>query len=322
MNGQKRWAGVLLGAGMVVAATAGLVTARAGAAWMAPGTGAAPLQGATVFTVATGSGTATGGSSQDDAATQGDTGAPVTTRGTAADPSSLTATFIQRLAEGLGLSRDRVDAAVREVLTGMVDEAARDGQLSSQEADALRQRIAQGQYRLVLPLGGHGPGWGGKHGRHGGFFLDRGRGPSLAGLLQSVSSTLRLTPGQVLDRLWQGKTLAQIAEEQGVSRRQVKDAIVQPAKQRLDEAVAAGRLPQGQADRYLQRLEDRADTLLDRRFTPPGTAQDDDAGKSGSAATEGTGSTGGGSTGAGSSATGTSNVITPDGDPDGSGGLL
>ncbi|ADU52008.1 hypothetical protein Tmar_1923 [Thermaerobacter marianensis DSM 12885] len=322
MNSHRRWLGGLLGAGMLAAAAAGVMTARAGAAELASGTVAAPWRGVAVLPVAADGGTATGGSSQDATSAQDAAGTADAAQGTAADPSSLTATFVQRLAEALGLTRDRVDAAIRDVLAGMVDEAAQKGQLSSEQAAALRQRIAQGQYRLVPPMGGRGHGWGGKHGRHGGFFPGEGHGASLAGLLQSVSDTLNLTPGQILDQLWQGKTLAQIAQEQGVSRQQVKDAIVSQAKQRLDAAVTAGRLTQQQADQWLQRLEEQADALLDRQFTPPGAAHDGEAGASGSAAAGGTGPASAEPMGTGSRTTGTWGVIPPEGGADGVAGVM
>ena len=308
----RRWLGGLLGAGIVAAAVAGMVTARAGAAQPASGSLDASLGGRVVVFPAADRDTAAGGSSATGTIAQDAAGTAGTAQDPPADPSSLTGTFVRRLAQALDLPRERVDAAIREVLSGMVDEAARNGRLSSEQAAALRQRIAQGQYRLVPPMGVPGHGWGGKH-RPGGPFLREGQPARLGGLLQALSDTLDLTPGQILDRLWQGKTLAQIAEEQGVSRQQVTDAIIGPAKRRLDAAVAAGRLTPQQASQRLERLKERGNALLDRKFTPPGAARNDEAGASRSAASGDAGSARGEPAASVRGTTGTAPVVPPDG---------
>ena len=307
----RRWLGGLLGAGIVAAAVAGVVTARAGAAQPLSGPLDASLGGRVAVFPAEDRGTAAGGSSGPDTSTQDAAGTAGAARDPSVDPSSLTGTFVRRLAQALDLPWERVDAAIREVLTGMVDEAAQNGRLSSEQAAALRQRIAQGQYRLVPPMGVPGHGQGGKH-RRGGPFL-KGQQGRLGGLLQALSDTLDLTPGQILDRLWQGKTLAQIAEEQGVSRQQVTDAIIGPAKRRLDAAVAAGRLTPQQASQRLERLKERGNALLDRKFTPPGAARNDEAGASRSAASGDAGSARGEPAASVRGTTGTAPVVPPDG---------
>ena len=244
-GGPRRWLGALLACGLALAAAA-----------------AAPS-----LTAA-----ATGGTLAARA------GTPQVPAGTAQDPSPATSLFLDRLAAALGLPRDRLEEAVRHVLTGMVDQAAQQGQMTEERAQALRQRIDQGAYRLLPPFGrperarpgrGRGDRW------HGGFVPGRGLGAGLPGLLEAAGEAMGLTPGQVLDRLLQGQTLAAIAQERGVSREALVDALVAPIKARLDAAVAAGRLTEEQARRKQERLEGWAEQWLDRSLRPaPGTTGD------------------------------------------------
>lgn len=167
----------------------------------------------------------------------------------AAEPSP--AAFLDRLADALGLPRDRVEAAMKQAALGALEDAVRAGRVSAERAERIRQRIEQGRLWLGPHLGrGHGP-WG----RH-----------AALGVIEPVARLLGLTPRQLLDELRQGKTLAQVAAAHGKSRDEVKEALRAAARQRLDRAVAAGRLTPEQAQARLQALEERLDALLDRSW--------------------------------------------------------
>lgn len=80
----------------------------------------------------------------------------------------------------------------------------------------------------------------------------RGGGVELA----AAAKALGLTEDEVRTQLQAGKTLAEIAEAQGVDRQDLVDALVAAGEERLDEAKAA--------------LPDRIDELVDRKL--PGDA--------------------------------------------------
>jgi len=63
-----------------------------------------------------------------------------------------------------------------------------------------------------------------------------------------------------------GTSLAALAEKQGKSVSALEAAMVAPAKQRLAQAVADGKLTQARADAVLERLEDAADRLAKHVF--------------------------------------------------------
>lgn len=83
--------------------------------------------------------------------------------------------------------------------------------------------------------------------------------------LEAVADALGLPEDEVVDALKGGKTVAELAEEQGVELDAVVDAVLAEAEARLDEAVENGRLTEDQASGILDRLGDE----LPRRFEEP-----------------------------------------------------
>ncbi len=80
--------------------------------------------------------------------------------------------------------------------------------------------------------------------------------------LEKVSSTLGMSPDELLSQLKSGKTLAQIAGEKGVPTQTLVDTILEPAKQLLSNQVEKGNLTQEQADQRLQQLRTRAEDFI------------------------------------------------------------
>ena len=128
----------------------------------------------------------------------------------------------------------RATVLIREELQNLVD----DGTISAAQADAVAADLASS-----LPV--HGPGGPGWHHRHPGF-----DGEVLAGLLGIDVETLR-------SDLRDGKTVAEIAAEQGVDVQTVIDSLVAEAKAHLDLSVESGRLTQEEADAKLAEVTER-----------------------------------------------------------------
>ncbi len=68
----------------------------------------------------------------------------------------------------------------------------------------------------------------------------------------------------------EGKSIAQVARDNGVDPAKVVEAIVAEAKTRLDAKVAVGDLTQERADQRLQALQTRAAAAIERRVAPRG----------------------------------------------------
>ncbi|MCC7355727.1 MAG: hypothetical protein IT330_18450 [Anaerolineae bacterium] len=75
----------------------------------------------------------------------------------------------------------------------------------------------------------------------------------------AVAQVLNLTPTQLFEQLHSGKTLAEIAEAQGVDMQKVQDAVkaaqTQAMKDAISQAVKDGKITQAQADWLLEGLE-------------------------------------------------------------------
>lgn len=79
----------------------------------------------------------------------------------------------------------------------------------------------------------------------------------------SLSDLLGLTPQEIQEQRFEGKTLLEIAEAQGVSEQQLIDAIIAERTELLQERVDAGYITQEQADAIIEEMEEHVPLMLD-----------------------------------------------------------
>ena len=151
-----------------------------------------------------------------------------------------------------GTDADRPDPGqhLQEILQPLVD----DGTITQAQADAVFAALQA----AAPPHGPHGPGGPG-HGRP-------GHGPGFA----VVAETLGLTEQEVRDAISNGQTLAQLAEANGSSAKELVDAILADIKTHLDEEVAAGDLTQAEADAHLAEAKARVTEFVNNTKPPQG----------------------------------------------------
>ncbi len=179
----------------------------------------------------------------------------------ASAPGSGTSSFVDSLAQHLGISTAKLQDAAKAAAFDQVDNALAAGRITKEQADALKTRINNGDY----PLSGRGPGYGfGARGFGPGPF---GRGIGIRGSSEAAGDYLGLTREELLQRLRSGQSLAQIAKTQGKSVEGLVGAIVEAAKKRLDAAVADGRLTSDQERSMLDRLRAMVEQMVNA--TPP-----------------------------------------------------
>jgi polyhydroxyalkanoate synthesis regulator phasin len=112
-----------------------------------------------------------------------------------------------------------VEDRIRDALSGLVD----DGSLTAEQADEVATTLSDADLR------------------------DHGSGPWPG--LSVAAETLGLSEDDLRTALEaEGATLASVAGDQGVAVEDLVAALVQAGRERLDEAVAEGRLTQEQAD--------------------------------------------------------------------------
>lgn len=145
-------------------------------------------------------------------------------------------------------SEDSGGGWVDDALGGLVD----DGTLTQEQADAVEDALRDARPDHGV---GFGPG-------HHGFMFGFGR-------LSTIAESLGIEESELRSQLADGKTIAEIAEEQGVEVQDVVGDIVAAQQERLDEAVADGDLTQEQADEILAGAEERATAFVNGERPDP-----------------------------------------------------
>ena len=165
------------------------------------------------------------------------------------DPKAEKQAFLNDAAGRLGVSSDKLEAALKAAAVDRVDAALAAGQITKDQADALKASINAGQVPLGMPfgprMGGH---MGGIH--------------TLGGTLDAAASYLGLTEDQLRTQLQSGKSLADVAKAQGKSVDGLKQALTADLKTKLDAAVKAGRLTQSEANDILAKVSASLDDLI------------------------------------------------------------
>jgi hypothetical protein len=141
---------------------------------------------------------------------------------------------------------------IKQALAGLVS----DKTISQAQADKVAETLSSANLGRHGGFGGYG-GFGGHHGRGGGGFG-----------LDVAATTLKMTEAELRTALAEGKTLAQVAKDQGVSVNALIDALVKDKAARIAQAVEDGRLTQAQADAMTKDLRARVTERVNR-VRPP-----------------------------------------------------
>lgn len=176
----------------------------------------------------------------------------------AATPEADREAYIARLAANLGVDVEKLKDAVDQTNIQTIDEQVAAGTLPQERADAMKERIANGE--TFFGVGGKG-GPGGRHGGPGGFRMGA-NAEELATFFGLDAATLRTE--------LQTKSLATIASEHGKSRDELKAFLTSQAQEHLAQAVADGRLTQQQADEKAAEMAERLDEEIDEVHTGRG----------------------------------------------------
>ena len=172
--------------------------------------------------------------------------------GGSASPSA----FLDSVAGHLGISSKKLNDAVKAASVDQVNAALKEGRITKAQADELKARIESG----AAPFLGHGLFGPGRFGF--GFHSLHGHGHHLS----AAATYLGLTEAQLRAKLAAGQSLADVAKAAGKSVDGLKNAILDEAKKKLDQAVSDGTLTKAQAAELLDRLQSRLDDLVNRTF--------------------------------------------------------
>jgi hypothetical protein len=164
-------------------------------------------------------------------------------------PEQESQAVVTDAASQLGVSADKLTAALKQALKNRVDAAVKAGRLTPAQGTELKQRIDSGELPL---LGVGGPGF------HRHFGPGHGPGDELA----VAASYLGVSQSSLRSSLTAGKTLAQVAKSEGKSADGLVAALVKAEKQEWADAVKTGRMTAAERDAMLPGLEQRMTDLV------------------------------------------------------------
>jgi hypothetical protein len=187
----------------------------------------------------------------------GGAGAGIAATQLRSSPSEESQAIVNDAAKQLGVQPDQLSSALKKAMENQIDAAVAAGQITKAQGEELKQRIESNTFPLFgpLPLG---------FGFRGGLFEHH-----LFPGLDAAASYLGLTDSQLDAKLDSGKTLAQVAKDQGKSVDGLVAALKADLKQHLDSALAAGKITKAQEDQALKDADSRLTNLVNGKFIRP-----------------------------------------------------
>lgn len=159
--------------------------------------------------------------------------------------------FLDKLAAELGVERSALGPATLAASNAAIDAAVAAGDISADQATALKARLAAVEDpALLLARPGFKHGLRGDHGPGRGIGFGRG----LAEATDAAATALKMTETDLLAAVHDGKSLKEIAADQSVDYAAVSTAILDVVKTKLADEVADEDLTQSQADALLAKV--------------------------------------------------------------------
>jgi polyhydroxyalkanoate synthesis regulator phasin len=150
--------------------------------------------------------------------------------------------YLELLAEELDVSVEELKQARQSARDQLIDEAVAAGKLTPEQAEARKDGNAKPVERR------------GKIGR------------LAVSIFGEAAEILGLSGAEVRAGLKEGKSLADLASEQGVSN--LEDELASAIEAKLEQAVSNGNLTQEQADRMSEGLTERLDRIINHEGPP------------------------------------------------------
>jgi hypothetical protein len=192
--------------------------------------------------------------------------------------------FLERVAQKLGVAPEDLEQAVRDVRNEDVDAAVQRGDLTEEEGQELKERLdnapAFPERRWAFPgprfphefkrdEGAPGPFPRGPRFDHKGPF-GFGFGFGIPEAVDDLAVFLGIEREQLLEELMQDDaSLASVAESHGKSRDELKAFISAEAGERLEAAVEEGLLSEERAAEVKTRIDEALDSIIDMQFGFP-----------------------------------------------------
>ncbi len=159
--------------------------------------------------------------------------------------------FLSRVAQKLGISEDTLTTAVKDARIDQINEKLAAGQITQDRADRMKERVESGDFGFG-DVDHHGE----KHCGVARFVIG------------ATAQVLHMDRQQVLVRLQQGKSLAEIAQAQGMSIDDFKSALSNEVHSELQAKVDQHKITQDHADKMFQHFTANLDTIVNHHPQP------------------------------------------------------
>jgi hypothetical protein len=166
--------------------------------------------------------------------------------------------FVNHLASNLGKKPDQVKKAISDSLDQTLADAVKAGDLTQQQADAIKAK-RNGKQVCAGALAGIG-----RSGHEG--------AKARAGLAE-IAKALGISPEELKQDLAAGKTVKDVAASKGMDEATFRNNLVNAVKSDLDPKVASGKITQQQEDKILARLKSGPLPLWDSPAKRPGAGK-------------------------------------------------
>ena len=167
-------------------------------------------------------------------------------------PFDFRAKFHEAIANVLGIGVDEYDAALDQAHEQVLAEAVTEGWLTQDQADQMQERMDEG----------FGPRMRGK-----GYWRPRAGGRRLGDpLIKVAAAELDMPVRDLLAELQDGKSIADVAKEQGVDPQAIAGAFLAKVSERLNQAVENERLTQERADWMLEQAGEQVTDQLNHTW--------------------------------------------------------
>lgn len=152
------------------------------------------------------------------------------------------------------MDRETFEANLKVAAIARINQKVEDGDLTQERADAMIERIENGEFRMK----GRGIGKGRGHGHHG----KRGMGQQA----DVVAEALGLTVEDLRAAREEGKTLADLLEEQGLDEETLQANLKAGAIAKVNQLLEDGEITQEKADKWIEKIESAEFNMNGRGF--------------------------------------------------------
>ncbi len=177
----------------------------------------------------------------------------------------------EAVADVLGISVEEHGAVMDTARQQVLEQAVDEGVLSQEQADRMLERMGAGFSRGIMPFRQG-------HKGHGGRGMGSWMGGPENSLIGVAADQLDLTVDELLAELEDGMSIADVAGQHDVVAQTIADAFIPVRTEKLDEAVAEGRITQEQADEMLAHMTEEVAEHLNEPFDEghgPGDCRDE-----------------------------------------------